>query len=220
MGVSQCGGVPKSISFLKWTMFRGFGDLEFWNIPISYFFHLFWTPDEAVWCCANNGQLDNSLDIYVLTYYLNHHYSGVLSGNTMSLLLLSSNFHVFPQEPKKNSPHPRDLSRPLPSCSRSHCRQTWIAQKSETSHQNAFPARRTSMVVRMLTMPTTTSDDGHIFGKVSGCYSYIGPTFLTLSERRMHQPNLRSFAYRKSSRPFKSHGNGEFYVWTASFGHP
>lgn len=42
MSVSQCGGwVSKSISFLKWTMFRGFGDLEFWNIPISYFFLFF-----------------------------------------------------------------------------------------------------------------------------------------------------------------------------------
>lgn len=157
------------------------------------FFSLFWTPYEAVWCCANNGQLDNSLDIYALTYYLNYYHSEFclatlcLHGNTMSLLLLSSNFHVFPKELEKNSPHPRALfilSRPLPSWSRSHCRQTWISQRSETSHENAFPALRTSMVVRMLTMPTT-SDDGHIFGKVSG--RYIGPTFLILSERRMAQ---------------------------------
>ena len=103
----------------------------------------------------------------------------------MPLLLLSSNFHVFPKEPKKNSPHPTALSRPLPSCSRSHCRQTWISQKSETSHENAFPALRTSMVVRMLTMPTT-SDDGHIFVKVSGCYSYIGPTNLSYTLWKAH----------------------------------
>ena len=74
-------------------------------------------------------------------------------------------------------------------------RPGWISQKSEppemqvlTSHENALPALRRSMVVRMLTKPKTTSDDGHISGKVSGRYSYIGPTFLSLSERRMAVP--------------------------------
>ena len=191
--VSVWGVGPKSISFLKWTMFRGFGDLEFWNIPISIF-SPFWTPVEAVWCCANNGQLDNSLDIYALTYYLNHHH-GEFCLATLCLCYCYQVFSMyFPKSPRK-APHILELCPDLFQVAQevivdrpgSRRKLKPLRCNSGQAMKNAFPARRRSMVVRMWTMPTTTSDDGQIFGKVSGGYSYIGPTFLTLSERRMAQ---------------------------------